>query len=86
MRSGEKDRLKSALRERLAECGWTEDVTRHARGPTLPPLPFPGGPSRSFLRVSVLHCVSQGSLRPEELIGVPITALQTLSWPLAHNA
>mmetsp|Transcript_20718 Transcript_20718/g.62429 ORF Transcript_20718/g.62429 Transcript_20718/m.62429 type:complete len:119 (+) Transcript_20718:446-802(+) len=29
--SGEKDRLKAVLRQRLAECGWTEDVTRHAR-------------------------------------------------------
>lgn len=29
--SGEKDRLKSELRERLAACGWQEDVSRHAR-------------------------------------------------------
>lgn len=30
--SGERERLKALLRERLVECGWKEDVTRHARG------------------------------------------------------
>ena len=30
--SGERERLKTLLRERLVECGWKEDVTRHARG------------------------------------------------------
>lgn len=34
--SGERERLKSLLRDRLVECGWKEDVTRHARGALLP--------------------------------------------------
>ncbi len=33
--SGERERLKSLLRDRLVECGWKEDVTRHARGALL---------------------------------------------------
>lgn len=30
--SGERERLKALLRDRLVECGWKEDVARHARG------------------------------------------------------
>ena len=30
--SGERERLKTVLRDRLVECGWKQDITRHARG------------------------------------------------------
>lgn len=70
--SGEKERLKAELRERLAACGWQEDVSRHARGALCPRrLPL-------YIRSSLVS----GRLRATYEVTIPLT-ISKLS---QHNA